>query len=87
MSAILSTSSFQAASIALILKAAHRPDRGQYGACTRCQHGDASGQACRFGSKPVSSHTMRSKEGACGDGHLFEHQPNPNHHPAQIALI
>lgn len=82
------TSIMAAPSIAIILKAAHRPDRGQYGACTRCLHGDASGQVChRFGSKPTSSHTMRSHEGACGDGHLFEHQPNPNHHPAQIALI
>ena len=86
--AMLSPGSFEAATIAIILKATHRPDRGQYGACTRCLHGDASGQAChRFGNKPTSSHTMRSTEGACGDGHLFEHQPNPNHHPAQIALI
>lgn len=75
--------------ISIILKATHRPDRGQYGACTRCQHGDASGQHCQHpyaGAHGLPSATMRSQEGECRDGNLQDYQPIGGHHPAQSAL-
>lgn len=72
-----------------ILRAMHRPDVGQYGACTRCVHGDATGQRCAHeyaGAKGLPSATMRSPEGACRDGSLHEYAALQHHHPAQQAL-
>lgn len=76
------------AALAQILRATHRPDIGQYGACTRCAHGDASGQRCLHayaGAQGLPSATMRGPDGACRDGSLHEYA-RPHHHPAQQAL-
>lgn len=79
----------QPTTITHILRATHRPDVGQYGACTRCVHGDASGQRCQHpyaGRNGLPSATMRGSSGACQDGSLQDYQPLPGHHPAQVAL-
>lgn len=72
-----------------ILRAMHRPDIGQFGACTRCAHGDASGQRCAHefaGKHGLPSAVMRGPDGACRDGSLHEYTAPANHHPAQQAL-
>lgn len=76
-------------SIQHILRAMHRPDVGQYGACTRCAHGDTTGQRCSHeyaGKHGLPSAIMRGPEGACRDGSLHEYAALPHHHPAQQAL-
>ena len=74
---------------AAVLQAIHRPDIGQYGACTRCKHGDASGKHCDHlaaGLHGLPSATMRGFEGACRDGSLHEYQHTKNQHSNQASL-
>lgn len=73
---------------ALTLRAFHRPNVGQYGACTRCTHGDTTGLRC---THPMAtsfggcSQTMRSQ--VCLDGSLHQYQPPTPQHAAQTNLL